>query len=102
MAKFDSFWEFYPYYLSEHKDVRCRALHYVGSTLALLSLAWVILVGGLGYIWVPLLCGYGPAWAGHALFEKNKPATFSYPFYSFCGDWVMFFQAITGRLRIPA
>jgi hypothetical protein len=37
-----------------------------------------------------LLCGYGFAWIGHFGFEKNKPASFKRPLYSFMGDWVMY------------
>ena len=43
------------------------------------------------------LCGYGFAWVGHFFFEKNKPATFTYPLYSFIGDWAMFKDIIIGR-----
>jgi hypothetical protein len=52
--------------------------------------------------WLPagLVFGYGCAWFGHYRFEKNKPATFKYPFYSFLADWVMFRDIITGRLAI--
>ena len=42
--------------------------------------------------------GYGFAWVGHFFFEHNRPATFTYPFYSFAGDWVMLFQFLTGTL----
>ena len=46
-----------------------------------------------------LLCGYGFAWVGHFFFEKNRPATFKHPFYSFAGDWVMFKDIIVGKIR---
>ena len=45
-----------------------------------------------------LLCGYGFAWAGHFFFEKNKPATFKYPFYSLAGDWVMYKDMLVGKI----
>jgi hypothetical protein len=47
-----------------------------------------------------LLCGYGFAWAGHFFFEKNRPATFKYPFYSFMGDWVMFKDILMGKVKL--
>jgi hypothetical protein len=47
---------------------------------------------------LPVL-GYGFAWAGHIFFEKNRPATFTYPLYSFIGDWVMFKNILTGKLK---
>lgn len=46
-----------------------------------------------------LVCGYGFAWAGHFFFEKNRPATFRHPWYSFLGDWVMFADIVRGRIR---
>jgi hypothetical protein len=91
MAKaFNSFREFYPYYLAEHSDPRCRATHYVGSTLVLLIIvAAVSLQQWLWLLWVPV-AGYGFAWIGHFFFEHNKPATFKHPWYSLLGDWVMY------------
>jgi hypothetical protein len=47
-----------------------------------------------------LFCGYGLAWVGHFLFEKNRPATFQHPFYSFAGDWVMFKDILLGRIKL--
>ena len=46
-----------------------------------------------------LLCGYGFAWIGHFFFEHNRPATFTHPLYSLIGDWVMFRDMLTGRIR---
>ena len=40
----------------------------------------------------------GGAWVGHFFFEKNKPATFDYPLYSFRADWIMYWQMLTGKL----
>ncbi|PPU96918.1 DUF962 domain-containing protein [Xanthomonas hyacinthi] len=52
-----------------------------------------------GGLWAAPRCGYGCAWAGHVFFEKNHPATFRHPLYSFAGDWVMFKHMLLGRLR---
>ena len=54
------------------------------------STQWLVLV-------VVTLTGYGFAWAGHFFFEHNRPATFTYPVWSLMGDWVMYFEVITGR-----
>lgn len=97
---FSSFRAFYPYYLSEHRDPRCRRLHYFGSSLVLLlSLYAVFTQQWTLLLWIPLV-GYGPAWVGHFFFEHNKPATFKNPLYSLAGDFVMLWQALTGRLEI--
>ena len=94
-----SFAEFYPYYLGEHRDRTCRRLHFVGSTLALACLVAAIWRGDPRFLLGALLCGYGFAWVGHFAFEKNRPATFKYPGYSFAGDWVMYWQVLTGRIK---
>jgi len=95
---YSTFREFYPFYLSEHSDRACRRLHFVGSTLVLL----VFIVACLTQHWLLLLLlpllGYGFAWVGHFFFEHNRPATFTHPFYSFAGDWVMYWQIVTGRI----
>ncbi|SHH22490.1 DUF962 domain-containing protein [Ferrimonas marina] len=99
MAKpFNRYSEFYLYYLSEHQDPRCRALHYIGSFLVLGELAWLTVSGLWGYWWILPLTGYGFAWLGHFRFEHNKPATFKYPVYSLISDWVMLKDWLTGQL----
>lgn len=97
--RFSRFSDFYPYYLAEHSHPLCRAMHYIGSTgvLALLVIAWV----SGQWLWllgVPVM-GYGFAWIGHFFIEKNRPATFTCPFYSLAGDWVMYVEFLTGRLK---
>lgn len=95
-----NFSAFYAYYLSEHSNRTCRRLHYTGSALVLGVIAAVIM-GRLPPMWlfaIPLI-GYGFAWVGHFVFEKNRPATFTYPLWSLMGDWVMFKDMLTGRIR---
>jgi hypothetical protein len=100
VAKAGSFAEFYPFYLSEHSNVNCRRLHFVGSTLVLVCVAMLFVTGRPQYFLYGLLCGYGLAWIGHFGFEKNKPASFKQPFYSFLGDWVMYRDIWVGRVKI--
>ncbi|MED5619981.1 Mpo1-like protein [Ideonella sp. BN130291] len=95
---FKSFPEFYPFYLGEHSNRTCRRLHFVGSTLALLCLATAFWRGAGQYFVYALLCGYGFAWVGHFVFEKNKPASFKRPLYSFMGDWRMYADIWAGRI----
>lgn len=97
--KYQSFAEFYPFYLSEHANTTCRRLHFVGSCLVLAVLIWVLLNQvWSGLILLPII-GYGFAWVGHFFFEKNRPATFTYPLYSFVGDWVMFKDILIGKVK---
>ena len=101
-GRFSSFAEFYPYYLSEHAHPVCRGLHYVGSTLALVILAYALAVGKFFLIMGAIVSGYAFAWVGHFFFEHNKPATFQYPLWSFMGDWVMLKDFLAGRFRQSA
>jgi hypothetical protein len=96
--QFKSFAEFYPYYLSEHRDPRCRGLHYIGSLLVLVVTAFAALNQSLNLLWLLPVIGYGFAWVGHFFIEKNRPATFTYPFYSLAADWVMLKDFLTGQL----
>lgn len=96
---FSSFREFYPYYLSEHQHTVSRRLHVVGSFLVLVLLAYVIYSRHWMLLWLLPVIGYGFAWVGHFFFEKNKPATFKHPIYSLAGDWVMFWQVLTGKIK---
>ena len=93
-----TFAEFYPFYLSEHSNRTCRRLHFVGSTLALTCLVMLFVSGRPQYLLYGLLCGYGFAWIGHFAFEKNRPASFKRPLWSFLGDWRMYFEIWTRRI----
>lgn len=98
--KFKSFSEFYPYYLSEHVNPINRRLHFFGSLLTIIVVLFVIITQTwIALILVPIL-GYGFAWIGHYFVEKNKPATFTYPLYSLMGDWVMFKDILTGKIKL--
>jgi hypothetical protein len=97
-ARFDSFASFYPFYLGEHANLVNRRMHFVGSTLTLLCVARLIWTGQPMYLLYALLCGYGFAWVGHFFIEKNRPATFKYPLYSFMGDWVMYWDILLRRI----
>ncbi|GAA5974066.1 hypothetical protein JCM11641_008241 [Rhodosporidiobolus odoratus] len=118
-----SFRSFYPYYLGEHSNATCL----VGTTLALSALARATLAtlpllfilptkdtkkkldvlkfGSEGWKSVGKLAlggvmqGYVWAWIGHFFFEKNKPATFKHPFYSFLGDLRFWAEVVMGKRR---
>jgi hypothetical protein len=96
--RYDTFAEFYPFYLTEHSNRSCRRLHFVGSSLALVCLVMLVVTRNPWWLLYGLICGYGFAWAGHFAFEKNKPASFKQPLYSFMGDWRMYWQILTGKI----
>ena len=97
--QFSRFADFYPYYLSEHSNRTCRRLHFIGTSgaLALLVAAAATQIGW--FVPAAIVSGYGFAWVGHFAFEKNRPATFTHPIYSLIGDWVMWAEILTGRIR---
>jgi len=97
-ARYDSFAQFYPYYLAQHDNRLCRRAHFLGTSLALAAVALALGSGNPWWLAAAPLAGYGGAWIGHFVFEKNRPATFDYPWYSLRADWVMYWAMLTGRL----
>lgn len=97
-ARFASFREFYPFYLSEHRNATCRRLHFAGSAIVLLLLVLALTMRAWWLLALVPVAGYGFAWVGHFGFEKNRPATFRYPLYSLLGDWVMYWQLLTRKI----
>lgn len=95
----NSFEEFWPFYLSEHRLPSNRILHYIGTALSLALLLVFIVFKAWIYIPLCFLVGYGFAWSGHFIVEKNRPATFQYPLWSLIADYKMFWFALTGRLK---
>ncbi|MGH1428254.1 MAG: Mpo1-like protein [Arenicella sp.] len=100
MKKYQSFAEFYPFYLGEHQNIICRRLHFIGSSLSLLIATYTVFTQQWILLILVPVAGYAFAWIGHYFFEKNTPATFTYPIYSFMGDWVMFKDILIGRIKI--
>ena len=96
VRQFNSFAEFYAYYLSEHGNSTCRRLHFIGTSLVIFILA--LAIGAWWLLWVLPVAGYSFAWVGHFFFEKNRPATFQHPFYSLLGDFVMYRDMILGKV----
>ncbi|KAN0037053.1 hypothetical protein ACTFIV_002385 [Dictyostelium citrinum] len=96
---YNSFKEFYPYYLKEHTNRTNRRLHFIGTTLGFFTIAYALLTGQYKYLLLALVFGYGFAWAGHFFIEKNKPATFKYPIWSFRGDMKMYSSILSGKIK---
>jgi len=99
--KFESFEEYYQFYLSKHTKPINKFFHLLGnvSTIAFvvsvfvfnLSLWWLLLTPFVVY---PL------AVVGHLLFEGNMPAFFSSnPLYAKMADWRMMFEWLTGKIK---
>ena len=98
--RFPNFREFYLFYLSEHSNRISRRLHFIGGCGVLVLLGTAISTRNGWWALAALFCGYGFAWVGHFFFEKNRPATFKHPIYSFIGDWAMFKDILIGKLPL--
>jgi hypothetical protein len=94
-----SFEEFWPFYVSQHAREGTRALHFAGTTLGLLCLLRTITAQQPWFLLWGLVLAYGLAWIGHFFIEKNRPATFQYPLWSFLGDLKMYGLMWRGRMR---
>ncbi|NVE95938.1 DUF962 domain-containing protein [Altererythrobacter lutimaris] len=97
-SRYQTFAEFWPFYLREHSKPVTRALHYFGTSLvvaiavyAAFSQSWLLLLA------LPV-AGYFFAWLAHFSIEKNRPATFTYPLWSLFADFKMWAYWLTGKL----
>lgn len=96
--KYKTFWEFYPFYLTQHALPANRAMHFIGTAIVICLFAYAIITMQWLYILLLPVAGYGFAWFGHFFLEKNKPATFTYPLFSLGSDFVMFWHILTGQI----
>lgn len=90
--------EFWPFYLGEHSRRGTRALHLIGTALALGCLVAAVALLNPWFLLAGLVSGYAFAWVAHYFVEHNRPATFTYPLKSFLSDWKMFGYFVTGQL----
>lgn len=97
--RFQSLKEFYPYYLTEHANPTNRILHFIGTSLLFVIAGYAIYSKKYFLLWFLPVAGYGFAWVGHFFVEKNKPATFKYPFWSLASDFIMYFDTLTFQLN---
>ena len=92
--------QFYRFYLTEHRNIMSRRLHVAGSSIGLYFFSKAILKRKPRYFIYGVVSGYACAWVGHFVFEKNKPASFKQPLYSFISDWRMFSDVLRGNLSL--
>ena len=97
MERIKKYTEFYAFYLTEHSNKTSRILHFIGTMLFFLMLGYILLTDRFYLFWFLPVIGYGFAWVGHFFFEKNKPATFQYPFWSLISDFKLFFELLVGK-----
>ena len=97
--RYRSFSEFYPFYLTEHVNPVSRRLHVVGTGLVIAVWVAALATRNPWLLLASPLIGYGFAWVGHFIFDKNRPATFKYPLWSLMGDFRLFFETVSGKRR---
>ena len=93
--------EFWPYYLSQHANPTCRALHVAGTCIGTALAAASPLFPPL-LIAAPIVA-YGMSWTGHFVFERNRPASWfsaKHFVWSFISDYRMTALTLTGKLRL--
>lgn len=95
-----SFREFYPVYLADHANRVSRRLHFTGTSLSVVFVALTFTTGNGWWFAVGLAQAYALAWVGHFFFERNLPATFRHPLWSFAGDWRMWWDVLKGRIAL--
>lgn len=95
IATFEKFW---PFYVGEHSQAPTRWLHFAGTLGGTMALVGLIATGYGRYFPLVLVYAYGLAWIGHFFIEKNKPATFKYPLWSFIADFKMCALMLAGKM----
>lgn len=98
-ARFRSFSEFWPFYVAEHSKPGTRLLHLIGTLLATSTMIYFVVAGRWWLFPLGLIPGYAFAWFAHFVVEKNKPASFQYPLWSFAADYKMVAMMIVGRMN---
>lgn len=94
----DNYSDFWDFYVQEHSKPLTRTVHFVGTTLGIALLIFFIVRGQWYFFPLFFVVGYFFAWFAHFVVEKNKPATFKYPLWSFISDFKMIWFMLTGRM----
>ena len=60
--KIESYADFWPHYLREHANPQARALHFLGTSLAVVTLLWLLASGRHWAVIAPFPIGFGLGW----------------------------------------
>lgn len=89
--------EFWPFYVREHSKSATRWLHFTGTNLGIALAVVAIAQRDPWLVPAALVSSYAFAWFAHFVIEKNRPATFKYPLWSFISDFRMCGRMWSGR-----
>jgi len=96
-----TFNDFYnEYFLTGHSHKYTKLFHFLAIGLALVFGCLFLITLDWRWLAFAVLIGYSLSIASHYLFEKNHPATYDYPFYSFFSAFRMFFETLIGKHQI--
>jgi len=95
---FSTFEEFWPFYVSQHAKAATRWLHAAGTSGAIALLAASAVFRRPALAAAAPAFGYGLAWFSHLAIEKNRPATFTHPWWSLRGDFRMIRLMLSFRM----
>ena len=101
-VRIQSFEEFWPFYVSQHRRRATRIFHFIGTTVGFLFLLRAVATERPLLLICGLVASYGLAWMGHFLIEKNNPATFQHPLWSLSGDLKMYGLMWRGKMTAEA
>ncbi|MBS0203755.1 MAG: DUF962 domain-containing protein [Planctomycetes bacterium] len=101
IPEFNCFAEFWQHYLSQHRHPLNRVLHALGTVGGLVCLGMAACFSWTWFLAV-LPVGYGLAWLGHFLIERNRPLTFAFPWWSLRADYKLVGMLLMGRLQSAA
>ena len=93
-----TFAEFWDFYVSEHSLPATRLLHFAGTSLGIALLVFFVARGQWYFFPAFFVVGYAFAWFAHFVVEKNKPASFRFPLWSFISDFKMMGYMLMGRM----
>ena len=93
-----TFEEFWPFFVSQHRSKLSRTLHVTGTTVAMALVVTAIVKRRAWPLLLAPVAGYGLAWAGHLLFEKNMPTTFAHPVWALRAGLRMWLKTVSGQM----
>ena len=95
MNTYREFWEFY---LKQHSKPWTIRLHVFGTLIGIMVGLFSLYQGRIGYALLGFVVGYGASWLSHFLVEKNVPASWTYPWWSFISEFRMIYFYLTRKL----